>query len=76
MEFGAQTQYGRVTYPPFGNFIRSNKNYTFRGQKGKKKPSEPKNRIWGSKSVWSCDIFAFFTFKSIVFLAPYKIPKR
>jgi hypothetical protein len=29
---------------------------TFWGQKGENKPSEPKNGIWGPKSVWSCDI--------------------
>jgi hypothetical protein len=28
----------------------------FRGRKGENEPSEPKNGIWGSKSVWSCDI--------------------
>jgi hypothetical protein len=32
------------------------KKYTFGGQKGKKRPPEPKNGIWGPKSVWSCDI--------------------
>jgi hypothetical protein len=31
--------------------------YAFRGQKGKNKPSKPKNGIWGPKSVRSCDIF-------------------
>jgi hypothetical protein len=30
--------------------------YTFRGQKGKNRTLEPKNGIWGPKSVWSCDI--------------------
>jgi hypothetical protein len=25
-------------------------------QKGENKPSEPKNGIWGLKSVWSCDV--------------------
>jgi hypothetical protein len=32
------------------------KKYTFGGQKGKNRPSEPKHGIWGPKSVWSCDI--------------------
>jgi hypothetical protein len=32
------------------------KKYIFGGQKGKNKPSEPKNEIWGPKSVWSCNI--------------------
>jgi hypothetical protein len=34
------------------------KKYTFGGgaYKGENKPSEPKKRIWGPKSVWSCDI--------------------
>jgi hypothetical protein len=45
-----------VTYPSIGNFTWSNKKYTFGGQKGENKPSEPKNGIWGPKSVWSCDI--------------------
>jgi hypothetical protein len=30
--------------------------YTFRGQKCGNEPSEPKNGIWGPKSVWSCDV--------------------
>jgi hypothetical protein len=30
--------------------------YTLRGEKGKNRPPEPKNGIWGPKSVWSCDI--------------------
>jgi hypothetical protein len=30
--------------------------YTFRGQKGENKPSEPTNGIWGPKPIWSCDI--------------------
>jgi hypothetical protein len=30
--------------------------YTFRGQKGKNRPPEPKNGIWDPKLVWSCDI--------------------
>jgi hypothetical protein len=30
--------------------------YTFRCRKGENEPSEPKNGIWGPKSVWSCDI--------------------
>jgi hypothetical protein len=29
---------------------------TLRGQKGKNRLPEPKNGIWGPKSVWSCDI--------------------
>jgi hypothetical protein len=32
------------------------KKYTFRGRKGENEPSEPKNGIWGQKSIWSCDI--------------------
>jgi hypothetical protein len=31
------------------------KTYAFGCRKGKNKPSEPKNVIWGSKSAWSCD---------------------
>jgi hypothetical protein len=42
MEFGAQNQYGRVTYHPFGNFIRSKKNYTCRSQKIKISLQGPK----------------------------------
>jgi hypothetical protein len=30
--------------------------YIFRGQKWENEPAEPKNGIWGPKSVWSCDI--------------------
>jgi hypothetical protein len=30
--------------------------YTFGSQKGENRPREPKNGIWGLKSVWSCDI--------------------
>jgi hypothetical protein len=42
-EFRLQNKYGRVTYPSIGNFTISKKRYTLRGQKGKNKPSEPKN---------------------------------
>jgi hypothetical protein len=42
-EFGAQNQYGRVIYPSIGNFTWCNKKYTFGGQKGKNKVSEPEN---------------------------------
>jgi hypothetical protein len=49
-EFGLQNQYGRVTYPSIGHFTWSKKKYTFEGQKGKKKSSEPKNGIWAPKS--------------------------
>jgi hypothetical protein len=42
-EFGAQNQYGRVTYPSIGNFTWSKKKYIFGGQKGENKASEPKN---------------------------------
>jgi hypothetical protein len=55
-EFGAQNQYGRVIYPSIGNFTWSKKKYTFGGQKGENRPREPKNGIWGPKSIWSCDI--------------------
>jgi hypothetical protein len=30
--------------------------YAFRGRRGENKPSEPKNGIWGQKSVWWCEI--------------------
>jgi hypothetical protein len=46
-EFGAQNQYGRVTYPSIGNFTCSKKIYNFGGQKGENRPSEPKNGIRG-----------------------------
>jgi hypothetical protein len=39
-EFGTQNQYDRVAYPSFGNFIRSKKNYTFKGKKSENKPSD------------------------------------
>jgi hypothetical protein len=55
-EFGLQNQYYRVTYPSIENFVWSKNKYTFRGQKGENKPSEPKNGIWAPKSVLSCDI--------------------
>jgi hypothetical protein len=55
-EFGAQNRYGRVIYPSIGNFTWNMKKYTFVGQKGKNRLSEPKNGIWGPKSVWSCDM--------------------
>jgi hypothetical protein len=32
------------------------KNNTLGGQKGENRLSEPKNRIWGPNSVWSCGI--------------------
>jgi hypothetical protein len=50
-EFGAQNQYGRVRviYPSIENFTGSKKKYTFGGQKGENKHSEPKNGIWGPK---------------------------
>jgi hypothetical protein len=34
-EFGFQNQYGRVIHPSIGNFTRSYKKNTFRGQKVK-----------------------------------------
>jgi hypothetical protein len=43
-----------VIYPSKGNFTWNKKKYSFGGQKGENKPSEPRNRIWGSKSIWSC----------------------
>jgi hypothetical protein len=51
-----------VTYPSFGNFIRSKKNYNFRGQKGENKPSGPKNGIWGPKSVGRVTYSSFGNF--------------
>jgi hypothetical protein len=51
-----QNQYGRVIYPSIGNFTWSKKKYTFGGQKVKNRPPEPKNGIWGPKSIWLCDI--------------------
>jgi hypothetical protein len=45
-----------VIYPSIGNFTWSKKNYTFGGQKGENKPSEPKSGNWSPISVWSCDI--------------------
>jgi hypothetical protein len=62
MEFGAKNQ-----YPSIGN-TRRKKKYTLRVQNSENKASEPytlmgknrlpepKNGIWGPKSVWSCDI--------------------
>jgi hypothetical protein len=50
-EFGLQNHYGRVIYPTIENFIRSKKKYTFGGQKGDSKISEPKNGIWAPKSL-------------------------
>jgi hypothetical protein len=44
-EFGAQNQYGRVIYPSIGNFTWSKKKYTFGGQKGENRLTEPKNGI-------------------------------
>jgi hypothetical protein len=55
-EFGLQNQNGRVICPSIGNIIRSKKKYTFRGEKCKNRPSEPKNGIWAPKSEWSCDM--------------------
>jgi hypothetical protein len=52
-ESGAQNQYDRVIYPSIGNFTCSKKKYSFGGQKGENKPSEPKNGIRGPKSIWS-----------------------
>jgi hypothetical protein len=42
-EFGSQNQYDRVTCPSIGNFSWRKKEYTFGGQKGENKASEPKN---------------------------------
>jgi hypothetical protein len=36
------------------SIVWSKKKFTFGGQKGEKRPSEPTNEIWGPKSVWSC----------------------
>jgi hypothetical protein len=55
-EFEAENQqYGRVIYPSIGNFTWSMKKYTLGGQNGKNMPPEPKNGIWGPKSIWPCD---------------------
>jgi hypothetical protein len=43
-----------VIFPSIGNFTCSKKKYYFGGQKGENKPSEPKNGIWGPKSVRLC----------------------
>jgi hypothetical protein len=43
-EFGAQNQYGHVTYS-IGNFTWSKKKYSFGGRKGENKPSEPKSEF-------------------------------
>jgi hypothetical protein len=40
-----------------GNFTWRKKKYTFEGQKGENKPSEPKNGIWAPKS-------SFFVFNN------------
>jgi hypothetical protein len=42
-EFGAQNQYGHVTYLSIRNFTWSEKKYTFGGQKGKNKLQSPKS---------------------------------
>jgi hypothetical protein len=63
-EFGAQNQYGRVIYPSIGNFTWS------KGQKGKNKPSEPKNGIWGPKSYTHRNQYleiVYYTILSIVY---------
>jgi hypothetical protein len=44
-ELGAQNSYGDVIHPSIGNFTCSKKKYSLGGQKGVKKPSEPKNGI-------------------------------
>jgi hypothetical protein len=36
--------------------MQMKKKYTYRGQKGKNKPSEPNNGIWAPKTVRSCHI--------------------
>jgi hypothetical protein len=51
-----KNEIGHVTHQSIGNFIQMKKIYTFGGQKVKNRPPEPKNQIWGPKSVWSCDI--------------------
>jgi hypothetical protein len=51
-----RNEIGHVTHQSIGNFTWSKKKYTFGGQKCENRPSEPKNGIWGPKSVWSCDI--------------------
>jgi hypothetical protein len=70
-EFGLQNHYGHVVHPSIGNFVRLKKKYTFGGQKGEKKPSEPINGIWAPKSlgrvihpsignfIWSKKMFPF-----------------
>jgi hypothetical protein len=51
LKFGAQNQYGRVTYSSIGNVTWSKKKYACGGQKAENKLSELKNRIWGPKSI-------------------------
>jgi hypothetical protein len=47
----------RIVVPLVYFYFLFMKKYTFGGLKGKNRPPEPKNGIWGLKSVWSCDIF-------------------
>jgi hypothetical protein len=49
-----KNEIGHVTHQSIGNFVK--KIFTFRGQKGKNRPPEPKNGIWVPKLVCSCDI--------------------
>jgi hypothetical protein len=44
-----KNEIGHVTHQSIRNFIQMKKIYTFG-------PPEPKNGVWGPKSVWSCDI--------------------
>jgi hypothetical protein len=52
-----KNEIGHVTHQSIGNFIYMKKIYKiYLRQKGKNRPPEPKNGIWGPKSVWSCVI--------------------
>jgi hypothetical protein len=44
-KFELQNQYSHVAYLSIGSFVYFKKKYTFRGQKGKHKPTELKNGI-------------------------------
>jgi hypothetical protein len=62
---GVQNKIGYATHLSIGNFVKIKKIYTFRGQIGENKPSEPKNRrvVWYIDRKFYVDIKKTYAFR-------------
>jgi hypothetical protein len=55
-QWGSKMKKGHVTHQSIAICTQMKKICSFRGQNGKNRLPEPKDGIWGPKSLWSCDI--------------------